>query len=149
MKYIGVKLIEAEPMTRGEYNDFRGWIIPPNENPADGGYKVVYPDGYVSWCPKEQFDVAHLPLECQEGSRIMQDDIDRFVKAVECSKWGEKTTVTHVTLRNGYILTEASSCVDPANFSMECGAEICTSRIKNKVWELLGFLLQCAKGGMR
>lgn len=25
--YIGVKKIEAEPMTRGDYNTYRGWQI--------------------------------------------------------------------------------------------------------------------------
>ena len=27
-KYVGVKLIEAKPMTRGDYNNYRGWTIP-------------------------------------------------------------------------------------------------------------------------
>ena len=27
-KYIGVKRIEARPMTRGDYNTYRGWQIP-------------------------------------------------------------------------------------------------------------------------
>lgn len=44
-KYIGVKLIEAEPMT----------------NKDKEGYKVVYPDGYVSWSPKEVFEKAYSP----------------------------------------------------------------------------------------
>ena len=33
--YIGVKKIEAEPMTRGDYNTYRGWQIPTDENPDD------------------------------------------------------------------------------------------------------------------
>ena len=56
-KYIGCKLIEAEPMTRGVYNEYRGWQIPVGENPADQGYLIRYPDGYVSWSPKEVFDI--------------------------------------------------------------------------------------------
>lgn len=56
MKYIRMHQVEAEPMTRGDYNKFRGWTIPANENPADEGYIVKYPDGYVSWCPKAQFE---------------------------------------------------------------------------------------------
>ena len=47
-KYIGTKLIEAEPMTRGEYNTYRGWQIPADEKPEDGGYLLKYPDGNVS-----------------------------------------------------------------------------------------------------
>ena len=68
-KYIGTKLINAEPMTRAEYNVFRGWELPADENGADEGYLVEYLDGgkpnttthagYVSWSPKEQFDNAY------------------------------------------------------------------------------------------
>ena len=31
-KYIGVKEINAKPMNRQEYNDFRGWELPEDEN---------------------------------------------------------------------------------------------------------------------
>lgn len=58
-KYIGVKRIEAKPMTRGDYNTYRGWKIPANENPADEGYLVKYRDGYESWSPKEIFEEAY------------------------------------------------------------------------------------------
>ena len=47
-KYVGVKLIEAKPMTRGDYNKYRGWVIPEDENPNDEGYLVKYSDDYVS-----------------------------------------------------------------------------------------------------
>ncbi len=60
--YIGTKVIEAEPMTRGEYNQFRGWTIPADENPNDEGYRVIYPDGYVSWSPKEVFDNTYREI---------------------------------------------------------------------------------------
>lgn len=56
MNYIRMHQVEAEPMTRGDYNKFRGWTTPADENPADEGYIVKYPDGYVSWCPKAQFE---------------------------------------------------------------------------------------------
>ena len=57
-KYIGTKLIKAKPMTRGDYNAYRGWTIPKNENPDEEGYLVVYVDSndYVSWVPKYIFD---------------------------------------------------------------------------------------------
>ena len=67
--YIGTKLIKAEVMTRAQYNAFRGWELPADENGADEGYLVEYLDGgkpnttthagYVSWSPKEQFDNAY------------------------------------------------------------------------------------------
>lgn len=59
-KYIGVKRIEARPMTRGDYNIYRGWQIPADENPADEGYLVKYRDGYESWSPKEIFEEAYV-----------------------------------------------------------------------------------------
>lgn len=57
--YIGVKVVTAEPMSRGEYNEYRGWKIPSDENPEDEGYHIRYPDGYESWCPKKQFNEAY------------------------------------------------------------------------------------------
>lgn len=61
-EYVGIKRIEAEPMTRGEYNEYRGWVIPENENPKDEGYLVKYPDGYESWSPKNVFEEAYHEL---------------------------------------------------------------------------------------
>lgn len=46
-KYIDTKTIEAEPMTRGDYNKYRGWAIPADENPDDEGYLVKYSDGLL------------------------------------------------------------------------------------------------------
>lgn len=57
--YIGTKRIDAEPMTRGDYNKYRGWTIPADENPADEGYLVRYSDGYESWSPKSTFEAAY------------------------------------------------------------------------------------------
>lgn len=57
--YVGTKVVEAEPMNRGDYNIHRGWKIPSDENPNDEGYLLKYPDGYVSWSPKEVFEKAY------------------------------------------------------------------------------------------
>lgn len=58
-KYIGVKQVEAKKMTRGDYNDYRGWTVPADENPNDEGYMVKYADDYVSWSPKETFEKSY------------------------------------------------------------------------------------------
>lgn len=60
-KYIGTKQIEARPMSRGDYNIYRGWQIPADENPADEGYLVRHSDVYESWSPKAQFEEAYRP----------------------------------------------------------------------------------------
>lgn len=46
------------------------------------------------------------------------------------------------TLPNGFVIVESSSCVDPANFDMKVGEEICMDRLVNKIWELEGYKLQ-------
>ena len=89
-QFIGTKMINAVPMTRAEYNDFRGWQLPEDENGEDAGYLVEYLDGgkpntlqyagYVSWSPKEQFDKAYRPTDgmtfglaleaLQQGKRV-------------------------------------------------------------------------------
>ena len=61
-KYIGTKIIEAEPMNLGDYNKFRGWTIPADEDPKLPGSRVVYEDGYVSWSPAEAFK-AYRPCD--------------------------------------------------------------------------------------
>ena len=71
-QYIGTKEVQATPMNRGDYNALRGWQAPENENPADDGYLVVYPNGepnvkefngYVSWSLKKQFEEAYRVSE--------------------------------------------------------------------------------------
>lgn len=58
-QYIGVKIIHGKPMTRGDYNKFKGWTIPADENPDDEGYLVKYNDDYISWSPKVAFIDAY------------------------------------------------------------------------------------------
>lgn len=60
--YIGCKMVEAEPMTRGAYNQLRGWKLPERENPEDQGYLVKYDDNYISWSPKDIFEKQHFML---------------------------------------------------------------------------------------
>ena len=72
-QYIGVKQINAKPMTREEYNELRGWTVPADENPDDAGYLVEYIDGgqanhpdfagYISWSPKDVFERAYRPTQ--------------------------------------------------------------------------------------
>jgi hypothetical protein len=87
--HIGVKLINATPMTRQEYNDFRGWTLPADKNGDDKGFLVEYLDGgkanteefagYVSWSPEEVFNNAYRPTTGMN-----------FGLAVEALKLGKK-----------------------------------------------------------
>lgn len=67
--HIGTKAVLAHAMTRGEYNDYRGWTVPENEDATDLGYFVEYLDGgkpnhpdhigYISWTPKDVFEQSY------------------------------------------------------------------------------------------
>lgn len=68
-KFIGTKVVLAKPMTLGEYNKYRGWPMPDDEDPSKNGYLVEYTDGgqsnhpghvgYISWTPADTFDKAY------------------------------------------------------------------------------------------
>lgn len=49
----------------------------------------------------------------------------------------------------GFELVESSACVDPRNYSEEIGQEACMEKIRDRIWNLLGFLLQTAWMGVR
>ncbi len=77
---------------------------------------------------------------------ITQQDIDLIVEKTHWTveEFHGKCTVVVAKLPNGFILTESSACVDPANYDMKIGVECCKERIINKIWELEGYRLQCA-----
>ena len=62
-QYIGTKIIKAKPMTRGDYNDYRGWQIPADEDPSDEGYLMKYENGHVQWLPKEMFEADYIEYD--------------------------------------------------------------------------------------
>ena len=146
-KYIGFKMIESKPMNLGDYNEFKGWTIPTDENPKREGYLVKYSDDYVSWSPKEVFEEAYMRVS--DNNTITTENVDNFIARYEDFTIGDKTTVVRAVLVNDFVVVESSSCVDPKNFNQEIGVSICKDRIKSKVWELLGFLLQTAKCGIK
>lgn len=63
--YIGVKIVKAEPMAKGEFEKMKGAVSPLLEKDDTAGYLVKYPDGYVSWSPKDVFEKAYRVLDCE------------------------------------------------------------------------------------
>ena len=138
VRYIGTKLIEAIPAQKD----------------GEDGYKVVYPDGYNSWSPADVFERAYLPLSLNtslntDKPSIGQEMVDDFIAHTEVQTLGDKTTVVRAVLRNGFEIVESSSCVSKENYSVDLGTQICLKKIKDKVWFLLGFLLQTAVHGVK
>ena len=63
-KYIGTKIIEAEPAIRKGGKVYgEGEAIPRSMETVEEGYRVRYPDGYVSWSPKAVFEQAYRPAD--------------------------------------------------------------------------------------
>ena len=152
--YIGTKIIEAIPAIRkgGKVYDANE-LIPRSMEPVEEGYKVRYQDGYESFSPKDVFERFYLELTVNPEVRtkkpsISQKMVDDFIVAKEVSTLGDKVTVVRATLRNGFELVESSACVSPENYDEKMGAEICMEKIKDKVWFLLGFLLQTGVNGL-
>lgn len=130
-QYIGFKMVTATEQKRLRKE----------------GYSVTFPDGCQKWIPKTVFEKNYLQIG--ENNTITQECVESFIKSIEASTIGEKTTLVRVTLANGFELIEASTCVDPANYNEEFGSKICVQKIVDKVWAHLGFLLQTAINGIK
>ena len=84
-KFIGTKVIMAEPMTLKEAQKVLGRELKPATAEEDG-YLVEYKDGYKSWSPKSVFEEAYkcaetfldrLEIELTELSN-KQDKLNKF-----------------------------------------------------------------------
>ena len=89
-----------------------------------------------------------------EGNTVTQEDVDEFYNEgrVEIYKMNDNTTVVTWVSHDdwnmgGWTIVESSSCVDPSNYDHELGVSICEKKIKDKLWELLGFLLYMFRRG--
>lgn len=113
--YIGTKIIKAFPMNRAQYNAYRNWKLPENENGEDEGYLVEYTDGgapnlvghagYVSWSPKEQFENAY-----RETSGLtfgLAVEALKKNRAIARSGWNGKGMFVYLVPANEYPATTA------------------------------------------
>lgn len=121
-KYIGVKLVSAKPMTRGEWLsltriDFPTLVQINEETANNEGYLVEYLgtanpniqgyDNYVSWSPKDVFEQSYfgsgnlsfgLAFEAMRMGltvscpRLMKDGI----KGLFMSGWEDTITAIHI-----------------------------------------------------
>ena len=75
--YIGTKLINAEPMTRADFEAKHGRSVGGDKHGE--GYEVTYEGGYQAWSPKDVFDAAYRPINAMT-----------FGLAIEALKMGKK-----------------------------------------------------------
>lgn len=84
--------------------------------------------------------------------KVTQTEIDLLLNSADVQVRTEfgKCTVVTVRMRNGFILTESSACVDPANYDAELGKRLClcacsTSRTGCGSWRAM----PCRRGRTR
>lgn len=68
MKYIGIKFVDAVPMT-AEKAEKKGYRIGNNNG---DGFEVTYDDGYKSWCPKDVFEKHNHPIKNEELAKTCE-----------------------------------------------------------------------------
>lgn len=100
-QYIGMKLVEAEPCP--------AWKDAGEHKTGDPGYRVRYPDGYISWSPKDVFEAAYRPVKHMN-----------FGIAIEAAKRGEKIRRRGWNGKNQYVelasgISYTSSAGDTVN----------------------------------
>lgn len=153
--YIGTKKVKAEPMTRGEYNKLRGWEVPADEDPTDGGYLVEYVDGgkanhpsyqgYISWSPKDVFERAYHPVDARASAlpnRVTVTDMMTKVREAVYHKMPNGTTTfCELRMYNGYTVWGKSACVDPSQYNQALGEKYAFEDAVNQLWPLEGYLL--------
>ena len=100
--YIGVKMITARPMDHFEFLKRSGKELPDHENSL--GYQVFYPDGYVSWSPKEVFEEAYR--EIASGNMT-------FGLAIEALKKGKKVARKGWNGKDMFLFFQESSNIEP------------------------------------
>lgn len=125
-KYIRIELVDNEIQLQAMLEDERlGLINHKNILPIENNKK--------------------LPSGVSIGAQMVED----FIKEKHVSTIGDKTTLVRVILVNDFEIIESSACVDKSNYDEEMGAEICMKKVNDKIWMLLGFLLQTAYKGVK
>ena len=100
----------------------------------------------------EKYEDSTEEEPCTTSNKITDRDIHNILAKtlIKTKKYGDKTAVLMATLPNGFEIVTSSSCVDPKNFDMKIGEEICMKKLEDKICELEGYRLQCElskKGG--
>ena len=102
--YLGVKFVKAKPMNLGDYNKFKGWTIPTDEDLLAEGYLVQYSDDYISWSPKEEFEKSYR-----------ETDGLTFGLALEAAKKGNKIARLGWNGKNMFVVLMGGLYLPPYN----------------------------------
>lgn len=101
MKYIGVKIVDAEPMNNLDASDlgYRTGAVPYDLGNPVPGYEVTYKDGYKSWSPTPQFEEANRPVDGLCFGHAIEAIKAGIVKKVARKGWNGKGM--YISLQRG------------------------------------------------
>ena len=98
--YIGTKILNAKPMTRGDYNKLRGWTLPADENGEDEGYLTDNGAGHLQWQPKAVFEDAFDPCDAMDFGMAVA--ALKLGKRVARAGWNGKGMFVYLVPANSY-----------------------------------------------
>ena len=75
-------------------------------------------------------------------NKLTNEDIDAIQAQCLEEVWEPFPGITVVSwqLPSGFVITEQSGTIDPAEYDREIGIECCRERLIDKVWELEGYV---------
>jgi len=145
-RYIGTKLLNGMTMNRLDYNNFRGWLLPEDEDGTDEGYLVECLDGgepnteeyegYVSWSPKEQLENAYRKTEGLN-----------FGLAIEAMKKGMKVTRMGWNGKCMFIYLVEGTVVPVEKLRGSCAEAVAMSNNTAPVQDICGHIDMLAADG--
>lgn len=91
----------------------------------------------------EQSIEAEIQSKGLNAPRLCPADIDAAIVGETFTTLPSgKVMVCELTLRNGFTVRGEAATVSKENFNAEIGEKISRENVRNKVWELEGYLLQ-------
>ena len=116
--YIGTKVVYAQPMKKSDYNSYRGWETPSNENSEEEGYLVEYAptpgvqsnpnhpnhENYISWSPKDVFEASYEEYVESDGSMCFAEALAFVQEGAKISRkgWNGKGMYIYYVPANSY-----------------------------------------------
>lgn len=154
--YKSIKMVQAEPMTRGDAADaglLREDQIPSNEEEgSEEGYKVVYNGGkYTSWSPKKEFlegnreygihvlDRVEEEIKKNEGkisTGFIDSEVDRgSVHYVQAS---DRTRLCIIRTEHGDEVVGVAQVLSVENDDPEKGKRVAFNNAREQLWKVYG-----------
>lgn len=143
--YLGVFILEAQPMTKGEAftkGYFQGYII--NGESEAKGYVILFNNGNTTWIDKESFESSYFPII--SDNCITEKDVENFISKEECCLNNKFSSIIHSTKTNFKITT---NFIPTNSDSKDTNKMLAIRNNKDKIKEYLNFVLQWALNGLK